>query len=57
MAGDGGDDGEQAVWGSAKYNETYVKVNGQWKFQRLGVTLGFWTPYEQGWAKQWMIRD
>ena len=57
MAGDGGDDGEQAVWGSAKYNETYVKVNGHWKFRRLGVTLGFWTPYEQGWAKQWMIRD
>ena len=52
-----GDNGEQAVWGSAKYKETYVRVNGQWKFQRLGVTLGFWTSYEQGWAKKWMIQD
>lgn len=52
-----GDDGAQAVWGSAKYDETYVRVDGKWKFQRLGVTLGFWTPYDQGWAKKWTILD
>ena len=50
-----GEDGAQAVWGSAKYDETYVRVNGKWKFQRLGVTLGFWTAYDQGWAKKWTI--
>lgn len=42
----------QAVWGAAKYNEAYVKVNGEWKFRRLTVTSRFWTPYEKGWAKQ-----
>ena len=53
-----GEDGEkQAVWGSAKYNDTYVRANGQWKFQRLRVTLGFWSPFHQGWAQSWMIQD
>ena len=47
------DDAPRAFWGSAKYDEEYVKVAGEWKFQRLGVTLGFWTPYDQGWVKQW----
>ena len=42
----------QAVWGAAKYNETYVKVNSEWKFRRLAVNSRFWTPYEEGWAKK-----
>ena len=42
----------QAVWGAATYTEAYVRVNGEWKFQRLSVAPSFWTPYEQGWEKK-----
>ena len=41
----------QAVWGSARYDEEYVRVNGQWKFQNLKLTSHFWTPFDQGWVK------
>ncbi len=44
-------DGKQAMWGSAKYDEEYVKLNGEWKFKRVKVNPIFWTPYDQGWAK------
>jgi hypothetical protein len=41
----------QAVWGSARYDEEYVRVNGEWKFQNLELTSHFWTPFDQGWVK------
>lgn len=44
--------GNQAVWGSARYDEEYVRVNGDWKFKALKLTSFFWTPFEQGWARQ-----
>ena len=44
-------DGEQAVWGSARYDEEYVKVDGTWMFKHLKLTSFFWTPFDQGWAK------
>ena len=44
-------DGNQAVWGSARYDEEYVRVNGEWKFQNLNLTSFFWTPFDEGWAK------
>lgn len=44
--------GEQAVWGSARYDEEYVRVNGGWKFKTLKLTSFFWTPFDQGWARQ-----
>lgn len=44
-------DGHRAVWGSARYDEEYVRVNGRWMFQNLRLTSHFWTPFEQGWAK------
>jgi ketosteroid isomerase-like protein len=44
-------DGDQAIWGSAHYNEEYVRVDGQWKFQHLTLTSHFWTPFDQGWVK------
>jgi len=42
----------QAYWVSGVYQDDYVKVNGQWFFKHLRVTFNFWTPFEQGWAKQ-----
>ena len=44
-------DGDQAVWGSARYDEEYVRVNGEWKFRNLKLTSFFWTPFDQGWVK------
>jgi ketosteroid isomerase-like protein len=44
-------DGNRAVWGSARYDEDYVRVDGRWMFQHLRVTSYFWTPFEDGWVK------
>jgi SnoaL-like domain len=50
-------EGNQAVWGAAKYSEEYVKVNGEWKFKNLKVNSEFWTPYDQGWVKKRFVQD
>ena len=44
--------GEQAVWGVAKYEEEYVRVNGEWKIRNLILAPECWTPFEQGWVNQ-----
>ncbi len=44
-------EGDQAVWGSGRYDEEYVRVDGKWMFQNLKLTSFFWTPFDQGWAK------
>ena len=41
----------QAVWGSARYDEEYVREQGGWKFKSLKLTSFFWTPFDQGWVK------
>ena len=45
-------DGDRAVWGSARYDEEYVRVDGSWKFKRLKLTSHFWTPFDQGWVQE-----
>ena len=44
-------EGNQAVWGSARYDEEYVRVNGKWMFQNLTLSSHFWTPFDKGWAE------
>ena len=44
-------EGNQAVWGSARYDEEYVRVDGRWMFQNLTLSSHFWTPFNQGWAE------
>ena len=41
----------EAVWAAARYDDEYARVNGEWKYSRLKVTFFFWTPFDQGWAK------
>ena len=41
-------EGNQAVWGSARYDEEYVRVNGKWMFQHLTLSSHFWTPFDKG---------
>ena len=32
--------------------QKYVRVNGEWKIKHLKIASFFWTPFDQGWAKQ-----
>ena len=41
---------DQAVWGSARYDEEYVRLEGEWKFRSLKLTSFFWTPFDRGWV-------
>jgi hypothetical protein len=42
--------GNRAVWLAARYDDDYVKVNGEWKFKHLRATGRMTAPYEKGWA-------
>ena len=42
----------QAVWTAGRYDEEYVRVNGEWKYRRMKLTLIFRTPFDQGWEKE-----
>ena len=44
-------EGNRAVWGSARYDEEYVRVDGVWMFKNLKLTSHFWTPFDEGWAQ------
>ena len=44
-------EGERAVWGSARYDEEYARVDGAWKFKNLKLSSHFWTPFDEGWVK------
>lgn len=52
-----GDQGDQAVWGAAKYSDDYKRVNGTWKIQTLRVKFEFWTPFDKGWVEKRMVQD
>ncbi len=47
--------GAQAVWGVAKYEEEYVREDGEWKIRKLILAPECWTPFEQGWVNQQFI--
>jgi SnoaL-like domain len=40
------------MWLAARYEEDYVKVNGDWKFAHLRAIGRMSAPYETGWAKK-----
>ncbi len=44
--------GDQAIFGAARYDEQYRLIDGQWLFWRLKLTSFFWTPFEEGWVKR-----
>ena len=37
------------LWGSARYDEEYVRVDGEWRFASVKLTSRFWTPFDEGW--------
>ena len=42
----------QAKWLAARYQDDYVKLNGEWKIQHLRAQVRMSTDYETSWAKQ-----
>ncbi len=42
--------GENATWVSLRYDEEYLRVDGEWKFTSQKLTEYFWTPFDQGWV-------
>jgi len=44
--------GRAAQWGDGVYENVFIKENGTWKFLNLMGTMGFYTDYDQGWAKK-----
>jgi SnoaL-like domain len=43
--------GNRALWLAARYEDDYVKLNGEWKFQHLRAIGTMSAPYEKGWTK------
>jgi hypothetical protein len=41
-----------AYWFFGKYDNEYIKENGEWKILSLHAVVYFRTPYDQGWIKQ-----
>ncbi len=44
--------GNRPVWGAATYEDRYVKLQGDWKFQEVRLISTFWTPFERGWVAE-----
>ena len=42
--------GNRALWLAARYEDDYVKINGEWKFKHLRAIGRMAAPYEKGWA-------
>jgi hypothetical protein len=43
--------GNQAMWLIAKYEDTYVRIDGVWKFKKLICKPEVFSPYEVGFGK------
>jgi hypothetical protein len=45
-------DGLCATWQQGKYDNTFVKEDGRWRFKRFRWLCNFRTPFDKGWVKQ-----
>jgi len=41
----------EARWIACRYEDDYVKINGEWKYQHLRAIIRVAASYEIGWAK------
>ena len=44
--------GGKSVIGAGHYDDEYLRVGGEWKFQRRKITLYYFVGHEEGWAKE-----
>lgn len=42
--------GGKSIIGAGHYDDEYVRVGGEWKFQRRHITLYYFVRHEEGWA-------
>lgn len=42
----------EAKWVAVRYEDDYVKVNGEWKYQHLRAHIRMSAAYDKGWAKK-----
>lgn len=47
--------GEVPFWMQGRYDNEYVRVDGEWKFSRIGFTTNMRSPHEDGWVKTRII--
>ena len=40
----------EAYMVAGRYDDEYVRVNGQWRFTRMNFTIHFAVPHKEGWA-------
>jgi ketosteroid isomerase-like protein len=43
--------GAASMIGSGYYHDDYVRVGDAWKFRSRKLTMSFWVPLAEGWAK------
>lgn len=43
-------EGNKAVWSNGKYEDEFVREDGEWKFKKIVWKSIVDAPYEQGWA-------
>jgi hypothetical protein len=41
---------------AARYDDEYVRRNGQWKFQKMALTPYFMVPLKEGWAQDDLLK-
>lgn len=42
----------EAYFVAARYDDEYVKQNGEWKFCKMSLTPYFTVPFREGWAQE-----
>ncbi len=47
---------DRPLWLQAKYEEEYVKEDGEWKWKSITTRFDFITPFDEGWVRTPMIR-
>jgi ketosteroid isomerase-like protein len=50
-------DGNTAIWGAARYDEQYRRIDGEWMFSHLNLISSFWTPFDEGWVKRPFMQE
>lgn len=45
-------EGQQAGWLAGAYNDDYVKVDGEWKYQHLRFKPYLSTPFNKSWSNR-----
>lgn len=46
----------EAAWLQGRYQEEYLKVDGQWRWRSITTRFDFITPYDEGWVRTRIAR-